>query len=159
MISVTKLGLCLWNVVTACSSNSKPLLNTDTRYSACVSQLLSLCNVQVTRCGTFGFSLPDLVLFSHSSPSINLCKPMESNVLTAVFLPLALAFIMMGMGLSLRPDDFRRKASRERNRRRAAAQAARQAPAAPPPTLSLTSPAATLPCPSASRPSARSSPS
>lgn len=33
---------------------------------------------------------------------------MESNLLTAVFLPLALAFIMMGMGLSLRPDDFRR---------------------------------------------------
>lgn len=36
---------------------------------------------------------------------------MESSFLTAVLLPLALAFIMMGMGLSLRPDDFRRIAT------------------------------------------------
>ncbi len=33
---------------------------------------------------------------------------MEQSILTAVFLPLALAFIMMGMGLSLTLDDFRR---------------------------------------------------
>lgn len=33
---------------------------------------------------------------------------MEQSVLTAVFLPLALAFIMMGMGLTLRVDDFKR---------------------------------------------------
>lgn len=33
---------------------------------------------------------------------------MESNVLTELFLPLALAVIMFGMGLSLRFDDFRR---------------------------------------------------
>lgn len=32
---------------------------------------------------------------------------MEESVLTAVFLPLALAFIMIGMGLSLRPSDFK----------------------------------------------------
>lgn len=33
---------------------------------------------------------------------------MESNILTAVFLPLALATIMLGMGLSLTVDDFKR---------------------------------------------------
>lgn len=33
---------------------------------------------------------------------------MEQSLLTAVLLPLALAFIMMGMGLSLTLDDFRR---------------------------------------------------
>jgi bile acid:Na+ symporter, BASS family len=33
---------------------------------------------------------------------------MESNVLTELFLPLALAVIMFGMGLSLRFDDFKR---------------------------------------------------
>jgi len=33
---------------------------------------------------------------------------MEQSILTAVFLPLALAFIMMGMGLTLRIDDFSR---------------------------------------------------
>ncbi len=33
---------------------------------------------------------------------------MEESILTAVFLPLALAFIMVGMGLSLTPGDFRR---------------------------------------------------
>jgi len=33
---------------------------------------------------------------------------MEQNLLTAVFLPLALAFIMLGMGLSLTLDDFKR---------------------------------------------------
>ena len=33
---------------------------------------------------------------------------MEESVLTSVFLPLALAFIMLGMGLTLRIDDFRR---------------------------------------------------
>jgi len=33
---------------------------------------------------------------------------MEQNVITAVFLPLALAFIMLGMGLSLTIHDFRR---------------------------------------------------
>jgi len=33
---------------------------------------------------------------------------MEQNILTAVFLPLALAFIMLGMGLSLTLDDFKR---------------------------------------------------
>ncbi|MGB3181129.1 MAG: bile acid:sodium symporter family protein [Cyclobacteriaceae bacterium] len=33
---------------------------------------------------------------------------MESNILTAVFLPLALAIIMLGMGLSLVPADFKR---------------------------------------------------
>ncbi len=33
---------------------------------------------------------------------------MEQNILTAVFLPLALAFIMLGMGLSLTVDDFKR---------------------------------------------------
>lgn len=33
---------------------------------------------------------------------------MEQSILTAVFLPLALAFIMMGMGLTLVPDDFKR---------------------------------------------------
>ena len=35
-------------------------------------------------------------------------KPMESSILTEVFLPLALAVIMLGMGLSLKIDDFRR---------------------------------------------------
>lgn len=33
---------------------------------------------------------------------------MESNLLTAVFMPLALAVIMLGLGLSLTVDDFRR---------------------------------------------------
>ncbi|MEB3259947.1 MAG: bile acid:sodium symporter family protein [Cyanobacteriota bacterium] len=33
---------------------------------------------------------------------------MESNLFTSVLLPLALAFIMLGMGLGLLPDDFRR---------------------------------------------------
>lgn len=33
---------------------------------------------------------------------------MESNIITQVFLPLALFIIMMGMGLSLVVDDFRR---------------------------------------------------
>ncbi len=33
---------------------------------------------------------------------------MESSVLTAVFLPLSLAIIMLGMGLSLTPADFKR---------------------------------------------------
>jgi BASS family bile acid:Na+ symporter len=33
---------------------------------------------------------------------------MESNVLTAIFLPLALFTIMLGMGLGLTPDDFKR---------------------------------------------------
>lgn len=33
---------------------------------------------------------------------------MESNILTAVFLPLALFIIMLGMGLSLVPGDFKR---------------------------------------------------
>lgn len=33
---------------------------------------------------------------------------MQSNPLTSVFLPLALAIIMLGMGLGLVPDDFRR---------------------------------------------------
>ncbi|MFM1799968.1 MAG: hypothetical protein RLZZ117_2246 [Cyanobacteriota bacterium] len=33
---------------------------------------------------------------------------MESSLLTTVLLPLALAFIMLGMGLGLLPDDFRR---------------------------------------------------
>lgn len=33
---------------------------------------------------------------------------MESNLLTAVFMPLALAVIMLGLGLSLTLDDFRR---------------------------------------------------
>jgi bile acid:Na+ symporter, BASS family len=33
---------------------------------------------------------------------------MQSNLFTAVLLPLALAIIMLGMGLSLVPDDFRR---------------------------------------------------
>lgn len=33
---------------------------------------------------------------------------MEESVLTAVFLPLALAFIMLGMGLTLTGEDFRR---------------------------------------------------
>lgn len=33
---------------------------------------------------------------------------MESNFLTAFLMPAALAFIMMGMGLSLVPDDFKR---------------------------------------------------
>lgn len=33
---------------------------------------------------------------------------MESNVLTELFLPLALAIIMFGMGLSLKPIDFKR---------------------------------------------------
>lgn len=33
---------------------------------------------------------------------------MESSILTSVFLPLALAFIMMGMGLTLTIDDFKR---------------------------------------------------
>ncbi|MCH8494666.1 MAG: bile acid:sodium symporter family protein [Balneolales bacterium] len=33
---------------------------------------------------------------------------MEESVLTSVFLPLALAFIMLGMGLTLKVDDFRR---------------------------------------------------
>ena len=33
---------------------------------------------------------------------------MEQSILTAVFLPLALAFIMMGMGITLRVEDFSR---------------------------------------------------
>ena len=33
---------------------------------------------------------------------------MESNFLTAVFLPLALFIIMLGMGLGLKLDDFKR---------------------------------------------------
>ena len=33
---------------------------------------------------------------------------MESNILTQLFLPLALAVIMFGMGLSLTPADFKR---------------------------------------------------
>lgn len=33
---------------------------------------------------------------------------MESNFLTAIFLPLALFIIMLGMGLSLTLDDFKR---------------------------------------------------
>ena len=33
---------------------------------------------------------------------------MQSNVLTAVFLPIALAIIMLGLGLSLKIDDFKR---------------------------------------------------
>jgi BASS family bile acid:Na+ symporter len=33
---------------------------------------------------------------------------MEESILTTLFLPLALAFIMMGMGLSLTPGDFKR---------------------------------------------------
>ena len=33
---------------------------------------------------------------------------MQSNILTALLLPLALATVMLGMGLSLVPDDFRR---------------------------------------------------
>lgn len=33
---------------------------------------------------------------------------MEQSILTAVFLPLALAFIMMGMGITLRVEDFTR---------------------------------------------------
>ena len=33
---------------------------------------------------------------------------MESNPLTSVLLPLALAIIMLGMGLGLTPTDFRR---------------------------------------------------
>lgn len=33
---------------------------------------------------------------------------MQSNLLTSVLLPLALAIVMLGMGLSLVPDDFRR---------------------------------------------------
>jgi bile acid:Na+ symporter, BASS family len=33
---------------------------------------------------------------------------MQSNLLTAVLLPLALAIVMLGMGLSLLPEDFRR---------------------------------------------------
>lgn len=33
---------------------------------------------------------------------------MESNILTAVFMPLALGIIMLGLGLSLRLDDFKR---------------------------------------------------
>ncbi len=33
---------------------------------------------------------------------------MESNFLTAVFLPLALFIVMLGMGLGLKPDDFKR---------------------------------------------------
>jgi len=35
---------------------------------------------------------------------------MESTILTAVFLPLSLAIIMLGMGLSLTPEDFKRVA-------------------------------------------------
>jgi BASS family bile acid:Na+ symporter len=35
-------------------------------------------------------------------------SPMESNFLTAVFLPLALFIIMLGMGLGLTSDDFKR---------------------------------------------------
>ena len=38
----------------------------------------------------------------------NLAVPMESNVLTVVLLPLAIGIIMMGLGLSLTPDDFKR---------------------------------------------------
>ena len=34
--------------------------------------------------------------------------PMESNVLTVVLLPLALFIIMLGMGLGLTLDDFKR---------------------------------------------------
>jgi predicted Na+-dependent transporter len=33
---------------------------------------------------------------------------MQSNLFTAVLLPLALAMIMLGMGLSLVPEDFKR---------------------------------------------------
>ncbi|TAL62134.1 MAG: bile acid:sodium symporter family protein, partial [Bacteroidetes bacterium] len=33
---------------------------------------------------------------------------MESNFLTTVFLPLALAVIMLGLGLSLTVNDFKR---------------------------------------------------
>ena len=33
---------------------------------------------------------------------------MQANLLTNVILPLALATIMLGMGLSLQPEDFRR---------------------------------------------------
>lgn len=33
---------------------------------------------------------------------------MESNILTALFLPIGLAAIMVGMGLTLTLDDFRR---------------------------------------------------
>jgi len=33
---------------------------------------------------------------------------MQSNLLTSILLPLALAIVMLGMGLSLAPDDFRR---------------------------------------------------
>ncbi|MGB5931250.1 MAG: bile acid:sodium symporter family protein, partial [Cyclobacteriaceae bacterium] len=38
----------------------------------------------------------------------NRTTSMESKILTAVFLPLALAIIMLGMGLSLVPADFKR---------------------------------------------------
>ena len=37
---------------------------------------------------------------------------MQSSILSAVFLPLALAVIMSGLGLSLTLDDFRRIAAR-----------------------------------------------
>ncbi|MFN6134091.1 MAG: bile acid:sodium symporter family protein, partial [Synechococcaceae cyanobacterium] len=33
---------------------------------------------------------------------------MQSNLFTSVLLPLALAVVMLGMGLSLIPEDFRR---------------------------------------------------
>ena len=33
---------------------------------------------------------------------------MEANIVTKVFLPIALAVIMLGMGLSLTTDDFKR---------------------------------------------------
>ncbi len=33
---------------------------------------------------------------------------MESNIITAVFLPVALAIIMLGLGLSLTVNDFKR---------------------------------------------------
>lgn len=38
----------------------------------------------------------------------SLSSAMDASLLTELFLPLALAFIMAGMGLSLTPDDFRR---------------------------------------------------
>jgi len=33
---------------------------------------------------------------------------MESNIITAVFLPVALGIIMLGLGLSLKIEDFKR---------------------------------------------------
>ncbi len=35
-------------------------------------------------------------------------KPMQANLLSSVILPIALAIIMLGMGLSLVPEDFQR---------------------------------------------------